>query len=159
MFYPQTFITSKCLNTKWKPYSRNNKSTYLQQGYLSAVKLLAYTVATHRVPTLHIELVRNPEVTLQSWVADHTRECLALDMACGLPQVAHLRAGGAVDFVKQLHFWLAKKIGLPGHLSRGPGSLSNTGGHHSFIATINQGSWTCRHVDLWLHCGLKSEQT
>lgn len=56
--------------------------------------------ATHKAPTLHIELVGDPEVTLQSWVADHTGECVALDVTRRLPEVAHLCAGCAVDFVK-----------------------------------------------------------
>lgn len=54
--------------------------------------------------TLNIELVGDPEVILQSWVANHTGQCVALDVASGLPEVAHLCAGRAIDFVKQLHF-------------------------------------------------------
>lgn len=50
--------------------------------------------------TLHVELVWDPEVTQQSWVADHAGERVALNVACGLPEVAHLRAGRAVYFVE-----------------------------------------------------------
>lgn len=103
-------------------------------------------------PTLHIELVGDPEVILQGWVADHTGECLALDVSRGLPYVADLCAGCAVDIIKKLHLWLAEEVGLPRHFGRGPSSFCDTGGHHSFIATVDQGSGTSRHIDLWLHC-------
>lgn len=72
---------------------------YLLYGSLSAVNMLPQ-IATHKAPTLHIELVGDPEVTLQSRVAHNTGERVALDVTCGLPEVAHLCAGSAVDFVK-----------------------------------------------------------
>lgn len=62
--------------------------------------MLPHITTYKKAPTLHIELVGDPEVTLQSWVADHTGERVALDVACGVPEVAHLCAGGAVDFVE-----------------------------------------------------------
>lgn len=51
-------------------------------------------------PTLHIELVGDPEVILQSWMADHTSKGVALDVACGLPDVAHLSACCSVDIIE-----------------------------------------------------------
>lgn len=50
--------------------------------------------------TLHIELVGDPEVTLQGRVADNAGQRVALGVTCGLPEVAHLGAGRAVDLIE-----------------------------------------------------------
>lgn len=102
--------------------------------------------------TLHIQQVWDPEVTLQCWVADYACDCVTLKVACGLPKVTHLCSGGAVDFINKLYFWLANKVGLPGHLSWRPSPLGNTSGHQCFVAAVDQDSWTRRHVHLRLHC-------
>lgn len=83
---------------------------------------------------------------------DHAGQRVALDVASGLPDVAHLCAGRAVDVVEQLHLWLTEKVGLPRHLSRGPSSLGDAGGHHGVVAPVDQSGWAGGNVDLWLHC-------
>lgn len=108
--------------------------------------------------TLDVELVGDPEVAVQSGMSNHAGQRVALGVPRGLPQVTHLCAGRAVDFIEELYFWLAKKVGLPGHLSRRPGSLGDAGGHHGFVAAVDQGGRPCRHVDLRLDCQWENEQ-
>lgn len=103
--------------------------------------------------TLDIELVGDSEVAVQSGMPNHAGECVARRVPRGLPQVTHLRAGCAVDFVEKLYFRLSEEVGLPGHLGWRPGSLGDAGGHHSFVAAVDQGGGPRRHVDLRLHCG------
>lgn len=103
--------------------------------------------------TLDVELVGDSEVAVQRGMPHHAGERVALRVPRRLPQVTHLRAGCAVDLVEQLDFRLSKKVGLPGHLGRRPGSLGDAGGHHRFVAAVDQGGRARRHVDLRLHCG------
>lgn len=103
--------------------------------------------------TLDVELVGDPEVAVQSGVSHHAGERVALRVPRRLPQVTHLRAGRAVDFIEKLDFRLSEQVGLPGHLGRRPGPLGDAGGHHGFVAAVDQGGGARRHVDLRLHCG------
>lgn len=54
--------------------------------------------------TLDIELVGDSEVAVQSGVSNHAGERVALGVPRGLPQVTHLCAGCAVDFIEKLYF-------------------------------------------------------
>lgn len=54
--------------------------------------------------TLDIELVGDSEVAVQSGMSNHAGERVALRVPRRLPQVTHLRAGCAVDFIEQLDF-------------------------------------------------------
>lgn len=108
--------------------------------------------------TLDVQLVGDSEVAVKGGMSNHAGQHVALGVPRGLPQVAHLCAGGAVDFIEELDFRLAKEVGLPGHLSRRPGSLGDAGGHHRFVAAVDQGAGARRHVDLGLDCRGENER-
>lgn len=90
-----------CLPPSVKPFHRpSNLLTHKFTLTLNDLKFFLCQWLVHRCLTLHVELVGDPEIVLQRWVADHTGKCMALDVTCGLPEVAHLCAGRAVDFIK-----------------------------------------------------------